>query len=260
MNYEKIQLEVEGPLAILTLDRPEALNALDTRALQEMEHALRTVAENRELRALIVTGRGEHAFGAGADVGAMIDFSAEEAREFSGLGQRVFAALEALRVPTIAAVNGLALGGGCELALACDLLYASENAKFGLPEVSMGIIPAFGGTQRLTRLVGRSRAKELIFTADPISAEKACEVGLVLDVVPPGKLMEHCRRIAAQILKRAPLAVSQAKRVVELGADQHLSSANELERQASSSLFGTHDQQEGMKAFLENRTPRFKAQ
>jgi enoyl-CoA hydratase len=256
--YENIRLEFEDALAILTIDRPKALNAFNTRALQEVDQALRFLAHNSQLRALIVTGGGEKAFVAGADIGEMAEFTPQQAREFAGVGHRVYHMMESLSIPTIAAVNGFALGGGCELALACDLIYASEKARFGLPEVSLGVIPGFGGTQRLTRIVGRVRAKELIFTGDVIDAQKAKEIGLVLDVVAPDKLMEHVRGVAKKLMTRGPLAIAQAKRVIEFGADADLRSANELERQGFSMLFGSEDQREGMKAFLEKRQPVFK--
>ncbi len=258
MAYENIRLEFEDALAILTVDRPKALNAFTTQALQEVELALRFLAHNSQLRALIVTGGGEKAFVAGADIAEMVNFTPTEAREFAGIGHRVFHLMESLSIPTIAAVNGFALGGGCELALCCDLIYASEKAKFGLPEVGLGVIPGFGGTQRLTRLVGRVRAKEMIFTGDLIDAAKAKEIGLVLEVLPADQLMEHCRSMAGKMMKKGPLAIAQAKRVIEFGADGDLRSANELERQGFSMLFGSEDQREGMKAFLEKRPPVFK--
>ncbi|HSP77830.1 MAG TPA: enoyl-CoA hydratase-related protein, partial [Myxococcaceae bacterium] len=170
---------------------------------------------------------------------------------------RTFRLLEQLPIPPIAAVNGFALGGGCELALACDLIYASEKAKLGLPEVGLGVIPGFGGTQRLTRLVGKMRAKELIFTGERVDAAKAREIGLVLEVLPADQLLAHCKGVAEKILKNGPLAVSQAKRVIEFGADQELHAANELERQGFAVLFGSEDQKEGMKAFLEKRPASF---
>jgi enoyl-CoA hydratase len=258
MAYENIRLEFEGEIAVLTIDRPKALNAFNTKALQETELALRFLAHNTQLRALIVTGAGEKAFVAGADIAEMVEFSPAQAREFAGVGHRVFHQMETLSIPTIAAVNGFALGGGCELALCCDLIYASEKAKFGLPEVGLGVIPGFGGTQRLTRSVGRTRAKELIFTGDIIDAAKAKEIGLVLEVFSPDKLMEHCREVAKKMASKGPLAIAQAKRVIEYGADGDLRSANELERQGFSMLFGSEDQREGMKAFLEKRKPAFK--
>jgi enoyl-CoA hydratase len=258
MAYETIRLEFEEALAILTIDRPKALNAFNTKALQEVELALRFLSHNSQLRALIVTGAGEKAFVAGADIAEMVNFTPNEAREFAGVGHRVFHLMESLSIPTIAAVNGFALGGGCELALCCDLIYASEKARFGLPEVSLGVIPGFGGTQRLTRLVGRVRAKEMIFTGDIIDAAKARDIGMVLEVIAPDKLMDHCRTVAQKMMKKGPLAIAQAKRIIEFGADGDLRSANELERQGFSMLFGSDDQREGMRAFLEKRQASFR--
>ena len=258
MTFENITLQFEGPVAVLTVDRPKALNALNSATFHEIEAALNQVAAHSDARALIVTGGGEKAFVAGADIAEMQLYTPVKALAFSQLGHRVMAQLEALSVPTIAAVNGFALGGGCELALACDLIYASEKAKFGVPEVTLAVIPGFGGTQRLTRLLGRARAKEMVFTGDMIDAAKAKEVGLVLEVFAPDKLMAHCHEVAQKIAKRGPLAVAQAKRVIEAGADLALKEANEIERQAFGLLFGTDDQKEGMKAFIEKRPAAFR--
>ena len=255
MAYENIRLETEGELAVLFIDRPKALNALNTKTFLEIESALHALPAT--VRALIVTGAGDKAFVAGADIAEMASIGAAQAREFSALGHRVMLQLENLPIPTLAAVNGFALGGGCELALACDLIYASEKAKLGLPEVTLGVIPGFGGTQRLARLVGKMRAKELLFTAERLDAARARDIGLVLEVLPADQLLAHCKAVAGKMLKNGPLALSQAKRVVEFGADQDLRAANELERQAFAVLFGTEDQKEGMKAFLEKRPAAF---
>jgi enoyl-CoA hydratase len=255
MAYENIRLEQDGAVATLYIDRPKALNALNSKTLQEMESALGSIGT--DVRVLIVTGGGEKAFVAGADIAEMAALSETQAQEFGALGHRVMAMLEALPIPTIAAVNGFALGGGCELALACDFIYASEKAKLGLPEVGLGVIPGFGGTQRLTRAVGRARAKELIFTGERIDAAKAKELGLVLEVFAPEALLPHCREVAAKMLKNGPLAIAKAKRVIEAGADQDLRVANELERKTFGELFGSADQREGMKAFLEKRPASF---
>lgn len=257
MAYELIKLDVDGAVATITIDRPKALNALNAQAVRELQQAVDEVACNAAVRALILTGAGEKAFVAGADIAAMAEMTVAQAHAFSSAGHRLCATLEALPIPTIAAINGFALGGGCELALSCDLLYASEKARLGLPEVTLAVIPGFGGTQRLARLLGRSRAKELIFTADMIDAPKAKELGLVLDVVPADKLLTHCREVATKIASRGPLAIAQAKRVIEQGADISLSNACELERQAFSALFGSADQREGMKAFLDKRAAAF---
>jgi enoyl-CoA hydratase len=240
------------------VDRPKALNALNTSTLEQLEEALASVAEKPEVRGLIVTGAGEKAFVAGADIAEMMDLNIEQSLAFAARGHRVFDALEKLHCPTLAAVNGFALGGGCELALACDLIYASQNAKFGLPEVSLGIIPGFGGTQRLTRLVGRARAKELIFTGDMVDAARAQDIGLALDVVPAPQLLDHCRAVIARIAKKGPLAVARAKRVIAAGADLSLAAGNQLEREAFADLFRTSDRKEGMTAFLEKRPAVFR--
>jgi len=253
-----VRLAFEGTTAILTVDRPRALNALNTATLEQIEEALAALAKKPELRALIVTGAGEKAFVAGADIAQMLTLTLEQSLAFAARGHRVFDSLERLHCPTLAAVNGFALGGGCELALACDLIYASENAKFGLPEVSLGIIPGFGGTQRLSRLVGRARAKELIFTGDMLDAARAKEIGLALEVVPAGQLLAHCHAVIARIAKKGPLAVARAKRVIAEGADIPLAQANQLEREAFAELFPSADRSEGMKAFLEKRPAIFR--
>lgn len=253
-----VKLELEGPIAVITIDRPKALNALNRQVLTEFSDAIGQVAANKTTRALIVTGGGEKAFVAGADIAEMAGLSQAESAAFAELGHRVLESLEHLPIPVIAAVNGFALGGGTELALACDFIYASEKAKFGQPEVVLGVIPGFGGTQRLTRIVGRARAKEIIFTGDMIDANKAKEIGLALEVLPPGELMAHCRKVAGNIVKRGPLAVAQAKRVIDAGMDLALKDANALERDGFAKLFGTADQKEGMAAFIAKRPPEFK--
>jgi enoyl-CoA hydratase len=258
MNAEFVKLTFDGPIALVTIDRPKALNALNQQVLAELDVAITQVAANPDARALIVTGGGEKAFVAGADIGEMAGYTTTQALAFATKGHQVLGRLEALSIPTIAAVNGFALGGGLELALACDFVYASEKAKLGLPEVSLAVIPGFGGTQRLTRLLGRARAKELIFTGDAIDAAKAKEIGLVLEVVAPDALIARCKEVAQKIASRGPVAVSQAKRVIEAGADLPLKDANELERQAFGLLFGTEDQKEGMRAFVEKRKAAFK--
>ncbi len=253
-----VKLELDGAVAVITIDRPKALNALNRQVLTELSEAIGQVAANKTLRALIVTGGGEKAFVAGADIAEMSNFTNAEGLAFGELGHRVLDSLEALSIPVIAAVNGFALGGGTELALACDFVYASEKAKFGLPEVTLAIIPGFGGTQRLTRLVGRARAKEMIFTGDMIDAARAKEIGLALEVLPPTDLMAHCKKIAATIAKRGPIAVAQAKRVIDGGADLQLKEGNAIERDAFSKLFETADRKEGMAAFLAKRAAEFK--
>lgn len=258
MTAEFVKLEFDGPIALITIDRPKALNALNQQVLAELDAAVTQVIAHPDTRAVIITGGGEKAFVAGADIAEMASATPTQALALTTRGHQVFARLEALHVPTIAAVNGFALGGGLELALACDLIFASEKAKLGLPEVTLAVIPGFGGTQRLTRLLGRARAKELIFTGEAIDANRAKEIGLVLEVVAPDALMARCKAVAHTIASRGPIAIAQAKRVIEAGADLPLRDANELERQAFALLFGTDDQKEGMKAFLEKRKAAFK--
>lgn len=258
MSEQTVRLSIEGNTAVITVDRPKALNALNTATLEQLEEALAGVAKQTEVRGLIVTGAGEKAFVAGADIAEMMNLNMEQSLAFAARGHRVFDALERLHCPTLAAVNGFALGGGCELALACDLIYASDNAKFGLPEVSLGILPGFGGTQRLTRLVGRARAKELIFTGDTVDAPRAKEIGLALDVLPAAQLLAHCRAVVGRIAKKGPLAVARAKRVIAQGADLPLAAGNQLEREAFAELFPSGDRKEGMTAFLEKRPANFR--
>ncbi len=252
---DNVKFEVEGNIGILTLNRPAALNALNSALIGEIGQVIESLPKN--VRALILTGSGEKAFAAGADIAEMANYMPAQALAFSEAGHRVFSRLESLEIPTIAAVNGFALGGGLELVLACDLVYVSEKAKLGFPEVSLAVIPGFGGTQRLTRLVGKSRAKELIFTASTIDAQTAKAYGMVLDVLPADKLLGHCKEVASKIATRGPIAVNVAKRVIEQGADLSLLAANALEAQAFGLVFGTEDQKEGMKAFLEKRPAVF---
>lgn len=259
MARENLLWQVEDGLGLLTVNRPGVLNALDLRTLEELSEVVAEV-ERGAAGALLLTGAGERAFVAGADVGAMAAMGPAEARAFADRGHALLERLERLPVPTIAAVNGFALGGGCELALACDLVYASERARFGLPEVGLGIVPGFGGTQRLPRRIGAMRALELILTGEPCDAARARELGLVLEVLPPERLLPHAREQARKILSRGPLAVAQAKRLVLAGAGLPLAAACELERQGFAATVATADAREGMRAFLEKRPPRFRGE
>jgi enoyl-CoA hydratase len=256
MGELNVRVEVEGPFATVTVDRPKS-GKLTLDDIRELEKAAADLAEREGLRGVILTGAGEKAFVAGADIAEMNGMDADRARHFGALGQRVMDVIATLPVPVVAAVNGFALGGGCELALACDFIYASENARFGLPEVSLGVLPGFGGTQRLTRLLGRARAKELIFTGDVIDAAKAREIGLVMDVVPLPNLLAHARAALERIAKKGPLAVRRAKEAIDRGADLELADGLTIERQLFSDLFDSADRREGMKAFLEKRPPVF---
>jgi len=255
MPYENILLEREGPVVTITVNRPKSLNALNSATLRELTQAVREAADS--CRALILTGAGDRAFVAGADIAEMAPMTPWSAREFSELGHVLTALLEDIPVATIAAVNGYALGGGLELAVACDMIYASENAKLGFPEVTLGITPGFGGTQRLVRLVGKLRAKEIIFTGEMIDAKQASQIGLLNAVLPREELLPHCRKVGAKIATRGPLAVARAKRLVERGYDMPLRAANRQEAETFALLFDTQDRAEGMKAFLEKRPARF---
>jgi enoyl-CoA hydratase len=245
-------------LVLLTLNRPEKLNALNAELLGELDAALAELSRDSSIACAILTGAGEKAFAAGADIGAMLDLTTEQARFFSEMGHRICSRIEHAPFPVIGAINGFAFGGGCELALACDFLYASEKAKLGQPEVNLGIIPGFGGTQRLARRVGIARARELCYTGDVISAEEALRLGLVNAVVPADKLEAAVTEVAQKIAKKGRVAIAQCKRVMFSGADIPLDVANTLETQAFAMLFGTADRREGMSAFLEKRTANFK--
>lgn len=257
---EFIRVEHEGSVSVVTIDRPDKLNALDARVLGELFDTASALRSRTETRAMIVTGSGAKAFVAGADIAAMLEMSAAEGADMARAGHRAFDAIEALPYPVIAAVNGFALGGGCELALACDFIYASENAKFGLPEVKLGIIPGFGGTQRLPRRVGAARAAELVFTGGMIDAAEALRLGLVNKVVTADELLEAARSVARTIATNGPLAVAEAKRVMREGAGRPLGEANAREIEGFGRCFGTHDQREGMSAFLARRAASFKGE
>jgi enoyl-CoA hydratase len=252
-TFTNLRFEVEGGVGVVTLDRPKVLNALDARTFEELAEVLDAVEADPGLRALILTGAGEKAFAAGADIAAMSTLGPVEARRFAERGHAVLERLERLPIPSLAAVNGFALGGGCEVALACDLVYASDRARFGQPEVNLGLVPGFGGSQRLPRRVGVARALEMLLTGDVYDAARAKEFGLVLEVVPAAELLPYVKAKAATIASRGPLAVAVAKRLVRTGVEPDLGAANELERQAFGALFGSADAKEGMRAFLEKR-------
>jgi enoyl-CoA hydratase len=252
-----ILVDRDDHVVTITLNRADKLNALNEELLTELGRVVRDLMRDADVRCAILTGAGDKAFAAGADIAAMSEMTAVQAKLFAELGHRVGHALEATHFPVIAAVNGFALGGGCELALACDFIYASDRARLGQPEVSLGILPGFGGTQLLARRVGAARARELCMTGDIVSAEDALRIGLVNAVVPHGELLPRVRDLANKIASKGPLAVAGIKRVVVRGADVPLATANELEATAFAALFGTHDQREGMRAFLEKRTPKF---
>ena len=257
MGFETILVSRDGAVATLTLNRPDKLNALNAQLMTELHDALLELDRDDSVRCAIMTGAGEKAFAAGADIAAMSKLTAAEARRFAALGHSVGALLEAAHFPINAAVNGFALGGGCELALACDFIYASEKAKLGQPEVTLGVIPGFGGTQRLARRVGIGRARELCYTGDLIGADEALRIGLVNAVFPHADLLAKSKETALKIASKGPLAIAQCKRVISRGEDVALPVANELEAQAFAALFGSGDQREGMAAFLGKRKAAF---
>jgi enoyl-CoA hydratase len=252
-----LPLTQDGAVVTLTLNRPEKLNALDAELLDALASAFDRLARDSSVGVVILTGAGEKAFAAGADIAAMSKMSPAQAKAFSEKGHGICAAMESAPFPVIGAINGFALGGGCEIALACDFLYASERAKFGQPEVKLGVIPGFGGTQRLSRRVGLGLARELCYTGAIIDAQQALRVGLVNAVVAPGELMTKVSEIAKAITTMGPRAIASCKEVLLRGADLPLRDANDLEANAFAALFATQDQREGMAAFLEKRPARF---
>jgi len=257
LNYDYVKYEKKNNIAFLTINRPEALNALNQNVLNDIKSAFEDMKNDGDIKAVIITGEGR-AFVAGADIAQMRDQSALEGREFIIFGQKVMNMVENFEKPVIAAVNGFALGGGCELCLSADIRIASTKAKFGQPEVSLGIIPGFGATQRLSRLVGKGMAKYLIYTGDIIDSTEALRIGLVEKVVEPEKLMEECENIANKIASNAPIAIEMAKLSINNGMNMDLSLGINYEAELFTTCFGTEDKIEGMTAFLEKRPANFK--
>ena len=259
MEYKNILLGKDQGIATLTINRPKSLNALNKETLEEILACCKELGEDRSVQVVIITGAGEKAFVAGADISFMQKLDSLGGRVFARLGHSVARTIENLPQPVIAAVNGFALGGGCELAIACDIRLASENAKFGQPEVNLGVIPGFGGTQRLPRLIGKGLANELLFSGNIIDAAEACRIGLVNRVVPQEKLMDECRELALKICSRGPAAVRLCKEVVNNGMEMDLNRACSYEADLFGLCFASDEQKEGMTAFLEKRTPNFQA-
>ncbi len=257
MGYENIEYSVEGNIGVLTVNRPKALNALNFETLREISSLLSDEFQKGELRGLIITGAGK-AFVAGADIAQMNQMDKEQFNEYVEFAHEVFSAIENGPCPVIAAVNGYALGGGCEFSLACDIRVASEKAMMGFPEVKLGLFPAWGGTQRATRILGPGKAKELIFTGEMIKAEDAHRIGLVEKVVPHDELMSSTMELANTIAARGPVAVGIAKTVINAGAGMELEKALSMDRSYASICFDSEDRAEGMSAFLEKRDPSFK--
>lgn len=256
-DYETLLVEQQGAAMVITINRPKALNALNATVIVDLSHAIEQASQSKAVAGVVITGAGEKAFVAGADIRSMMDMSSEQAQTFAAQGHSVGEAIAHLPVPVIAAVNGFALGGGCELALACDFAYASENAKFGQPEVNLGVIPGFGGTQRLLRRVGQARALELCLSGELFDAQTALSWGLVNRVCETGKVLQAALETIETIAKKGPLAVAAAKRVIHEGAELPLPAANQLEIDAFGQLFGSKDQREGMIAFTEKRPAKF---
>jgi enoyl-CoA hydratase len=255
MNYSILKYQVESGICILIISRPEARNALNNRFIQEFNHFLEFVQSSTDIKILIITGDGK-AFVAGADIAAMQNMSANEGYDFSRSGQETFNKLANLEIPVIAAVNGFALGGGCELAMACDFRIASSEAKFGMPEVGLGLIPGYGGTQRLSRLVGMGDALYMILSGQMIEAADALRIGLVQKVVEPQNLISEAKSIAAKIAENGPFAVKTAKKVIRDGFNLNMVKGLAMETESFSIMF-ENEGPEGMKAFLEKRKPNW---
>ncbi|MGL4654288.1 MAG: short-chain-enoyl-CoA hydratase [Sarcina sp.] len=260
MELKNVLLEREDNIAILTINRPKALNALNSETLNDIFEAVKCLEEEKDIYAVILRGAGDKSFVAGADIAEMKDLNEEEGRNFGMLGNRVFRKLENLNKPVIAAISGFALGGGCELAMACDIRIATEKAKFAQPEVGLGITPGFGGTQRLPRIVGTGIAKELIYTGRIVKADEALRIGLVNKVVAPESLMDEAMAMAKMIVANAPIAVKLCKDAINRGTQVNIDNAIAIEADDFGKCFSTEDQVEGMTAFVERREKNFKNQ
>jgi len=257
MDYQNIKFEKQGAIATVTVNRPDKLNALNMQTMDELRQAFTAIRDDREVRVAILTGAGEKAFVAGADIAELNRQDAVQAKEYTHRGQAVLNLMENLGKPVIAAINGFALGGGCEIALACSFRLASENAKLGQPEVKLGIIPGYGGTQRLPRLVGKGLANQLLLTGEMISAQEALRIGLVNEVVPQQELLPRCQAIAQKIIANAPLAVQYCLEAVNHGCEMPLAEGLFLEATLFAVSCATEDKKEGTGAFLEKRAAKF---
>ncbi len=257
MEYKNILFNVEDGIAVITFNRPKALNSMNAETMNELLEAATICKKDESIKALILTGSGEKAFVAGADIAQMQSLSVPDALKFMELGHDTLRLIETMPKPSIAAINGFALGGGTEISMACDIRIAAENAAFGQPEILIGLIPGWGGTQRLPRLVGMGIAKELIMGGGQIDARRAYEIGLVNKVVPAGKLMEEAGKFARKLASMPAFALKMAKHSINYGYDLALDNANRLEVECCAQCFSTQDQKEGMKAFLEKRKPNY---
>jgi enoyl-CoA hydratase len=258
MNYNNILFSIEGSVTIIKFNRPQALNAINPDLLKDVNGALDEIIKNPSVKVLVFTGEGDKAFVAGADIKHMVNLTPLQAREFSRVGQELLFRIEQFPMPVIACVNGFALGGGCEIAMACDFIYASEKAKFGQPEINLGVIPGFGGTQRLARRVGKAMAKELCMTGNMIKADEARSIGLVNRVFPAETLWAETMKIANLIASKGRVALKGIKDCIDRGADMDLINGCRMESDAFGLIFTSPDQKEGMTAFIEKRAPEFK--
>ncbi|MBN2538631.1 MAG: enoyl-CoA hydratase/isomerase family protein [Deltaproteobacteria bacterium] len=257
MEYKNIIFSVEEGIATITFNRPKALNAMNSETMLELKDAVTVCKDDDTIRVLILTGSGEKSFVAGADIAQMQDMEPRESLAFMELGHETLRLLETLPKPSIAAVNGFALGGGAEISMACDVRFVSENAKFGQPEIMIGLIPGWGGTQRLSRLIGMGRAKELVLGGGQIDAARAYEIGLANRVYPLDQLLEETKKFAQKLIAMPPFGLKMAKHAINFGYDLSLDNANRLEVECCAQCFSTRDQKEGMKAFLEKRKPNY---
>lgn len=256
MNYKNILTEIRDNIGIIKINRPQQLNALNIQTIHELNDLIHLWSKDDKIKVLIITGEGK-SFVAGADIAEMKDMTKQQAIDFSEMGQKVFSLIESQEKPVIACVNGFALGGGCELAMACDIKVASDRAKFGQPEVNLGVIPGFAGTQRLARMVGAAKAKELILTGEIIDAQTALSIGLVNQVVPHDNLLDQTFKMAQKIASKGPTAVRLAKKVISRGIETDFATGSSFEVEAFGECFASGEAKEGMSAFLEKRKPEW---
>ncbi|MGD0624403.1 MAG: enoyl-CoA hydratase-related protein [Thermodesulfobacteriota bacterium] len=258
MEKEYVRCQIEEGIAVVTIDNQPALNALNAPTLTQLDQTFDALAKNPEVQGVILTGGGEKSFVAGADISEFIQVKGDTAVRFMTRGQRIFDKIEAFDRPVIAAVNGFALGGGNELAMCCDISIAAENAIFGQPETNLAIVPGYGGTQRLPRLIGPRKAKEVILADERINAQEALRIGLVQKVVPKGQAVEEAKKLLKKIMSKGPVAIKMAKKAINEGLKMSLREGLDLEAQCNAICFGTEDKDEGAKAFLEKRPAKFK--
>ena len=256
---DTLHIQKENSIVVITIDRPDVLNAVNAAVVAELDQAVKDAVSDNTVGVIIITGSGEKAFVAGADIKAMSEMNSADALEFGKAGQAMTLTIENSPKPVIAAVNGFALGGGCEIALACHIRIAAENAVFSQPEVKIGLIPGWGGTQRLPRIVGKGKANEMILTGEMVSADEACRIGLANAVVPPAELMETCKIMAETILKNGPNAIAQSLASINAGSGMPIKEGLEMEVKNFSGLFETEEAKEGLSAFVEKRPPKFRS-